>query len=114
MAGFQVSTEGRRLRVSRRMVVNEDERRGVPKDSRLEDFPWVNERGGECPDRHEVKPHNSVATVEEKDDELLTIESLEALLERSVDILRLADGGSRTVALPPFANDLQLEHDSLV
>ncbi len=36
---------GRRVRVARRVVVDEDQRRGVRKDRGLEDLPRVNERG---------------------------------------------------------------------
>jgi hypothetical protein len=46
---------GGRLRVSRRMVVNENQGGGVREDRRLEDLPRTHERSGERADRHLIE-----------------------------------------------------------
>src|SRR6266704_7139588 len=92
------------------MVVQQNHRRGVGQDHRLEDLTRVDERRGQRSDGHDVEADHPVLPVEEERDEHLAVELAELLTEGLVDLGGVADPSDGPVALPALPDDLELVH----
>src|SRR5689334_4437865 len=91
------------------MIVHEDERRGV-RERRLNTSRAWTRAVVSVPTETRLNPHHAVPAIEDDRKELLAVPSREVLAKRTVDAIRVAHLAERSVALPSFANDLDLEH----
>src|SRR5437016_5177342 len=92
------------------MVVQQNYRRGVGQDHRLEDLARMDERRCQAADRHDVEAEDLVLAVEEEHHEHLAVELAELLTEGLVDLGGVADPSNGPVALPALPDDLEFVH----
>jgi hypothetical protein len=84
-----------RRRITGRMIMGTNTSGRIHQDQRLEDFPGMDNRDGQGPDRDNIEPNDVMLCIESANKELLAIETFKTGPEESGSGRRGLDGPSR-------------------